>query len=578
MARCAQSALLVGSVALLWSQAAFWTAARFGPEVVEAVGLAGARGVAALGQGARAAGGWGWQALQALASLASSLAALAWEHRDKAARGARATWRAARRAAASGWERGQDLLVWLRVCQAARRAEDVRRRELAAASTALEYALVEMALAGGVAVGAAAPCWVLVSRGGEWDEVLIFGQAQQKDYGLGLTTDATGMDFVWVLVRLLPGHFRAAVVPGGGALRVAPFGVPGGAVNWVCEPPHAAAQWSPSLAELAALRLEAQGVDAALLNVVVPAGVVVDAGAQLPSIPAFMSLGGPLPPAAGGALVAAPPPGAAAAAGAFAPGVLAAGLGAGAAAPAAAGGLGFAAVGMPDAAAAAGAAGAPLDLAAMLQEVRSLQTQLQGGGGSKDKKKKKDKKSDKKKKKKKKRDSSDSSSSAGDSSTSSSSDYLRWRGPKSKSRRVAPAQERKLETEKFKAKGDLLAFAAKHPGALSGYFLAMVHRKLSHGRLTETKQLRQASVTTWAAAHSGLTELRDQREVQTLALVIDLINARDLATAMDVLAQRIIAIQRAKTKGGSWEKAETVELLTGTGGGVAAGGLLKLTM
>ena len=105
-------------------------------------------------------------------------------------------------------------------------------------------------------------------------------------------------------------------------------------------------------------------------------------------------------------------------------------------------------------------------------------------------------------------------------------------GPKAKSRRVDPAQERRLETEKFKAKGDLLAFAAKHPGALSGYFLAMVHHKLSHGRLTDTKQLRQASVTTWAAAHSGLTELRDQSEVQTLALVIDLINAQDLATAM----------------------------------------------
>ena len=59
---------------------------------------------------------------------------------------------------------------------------------------------------------------------------------------------------------------------------------------------------------------------------------------------------------------------------------------------------------------------------------------------------------------------------------------------------------------------------------------------------------------------------------------MDLVSAADLATAMDVLAQRIIAIQRAKTKGGSWPKAEAVGLLTGTGGGVAAGGLLKLTM
>ena len=59
---------------------------------------------------------------------------------------------------------------------------------------------------------------------------------------------------------------------------------------------------------------------------------------------------------------------------------------------------------------------------------------------------------------------------------------------------------------------------------------------------------------------------------------LDAFNAQDLATAMDALAQRIIATQRAKSKGGSWEKAEAAELLTGTGRGVAAGGLLKLTM
>ena len=64
-------------------------------------------------------------------------------------------------------------------------------------------------------------------------------------------------------------------------------------------------------------------------------------------------------------------------------------------------------------------------------------------------------------------------------------------------------------------------------------------------------------MTTWAQAHSGLTELRDQREVQTLALVMDLINAQDLATAMDVLAQRIIAIQQAKAKGGSCTESES---------------------
>jgi hypothetical protein len=58
---------------------------------------------------------------------------------------------------------------------------------------------------------------------------------------------------------------------------------------------------------------------------------------------------------------------------------------------------------------------------------------------------------------------------------------------------------------------------------------------------------------------------------------MDLINSRDLEQAMDLLAQRILAVQRAKMKGGSWEKAENIELLAGPSMGSAAGGILKLT-
>ena len=46
---------------------------------------------------------------------------------------------------------------------------------------------------------------------------------------------------------------------------------------------------------------------------------------------------------------------------------------------------------------------------------------------------------------------------------------------------------------------------------------------------------------------------------------------------MDVLAQRIVAIQQAKKKGGSWDKAEAIELTAGPSQGVAAAGLLRLT-
>ena len=105
--------------------------------------------------------------------------------------------------------------------------------------------------------------------------------------------------------------------------------------------------------------------------------------------------------------------------------------------------------------------------------------------------------------------------------------------------------------------------------------MAMVHQRMNSGRLSESKQLREVSVTQWAQQAAGLSEVRDQREVLTLASVMDHINANDLATAMDILSQRISAVQRAKTAGGDWKKAEALELVMGIGS-MARGGMLKL--
>eukprot|EP00974_Lingulodinium_polyedra_P052852 5080685-Lingulodinium_polyedra.AAC.1 len=58
---------------------------------------------------------------------------------------------------------------------------------------------------------------------------------------------------------------------------------------------------------------------------------------------------------------------------------------------------------------------------------------------------------------------------------------------------------------------------------------------------------------------------------------MDHVNRRELWQAMDVLSQRILAIQMAKRKGGSWEKAEVLELLPPTGGALAPPGLASLT-
>ena len=123
----------------------------------------------------------------------------------------------------------------------------------------------------------------------------------------------------------------------------------------------------------------------------------------------------------------------------------------------------------------------------------------------------------------------------------------------------------------------MVAFAARQPGALTAFFLSMLHQRASQGLLTRTKQLRAQSVVQWVTSHCGLQEVRDQREALTLAAAMDSINSRQLATAMDTLAQRLQALQSAKAKGGSWEKASKIEL-TSTGGSLAgASGLQRLT-
>ena len=75
------------------------------------------------------------------------------------------------------------------------------------------------------------------------------------------------------------------------------------------------------------------------------------------------------------------------------------------------------------------------------------------------------------------------------------------------------------------------------------------------------------SVSQWAEKYSDLTEVRDQGEVMTLAEALDRLNRNDVEACADIICQRIQAIRQAKKKGGSWEKAESLELITGGGGG-----------
>ena len=133
-----------------------------------------------------------------------------------------------------------------------------------------------------------------------------------------------------------------------------------------------------------------------------------------------------------------------------------------------------------------------------------------------------------------------------------------------------------IDSQKFKRKGELVAYATKNPGALSAHFLASIYARLSKGRVERSSQLREANVVTWASQHSGLSEVRDVREVLTLAEAMDCINRREIERAMDILSQRILAIQQAKRKGGSWEKAEMIELIP-SGTSLASSSMLALT-
>lgn len=213
------------------------------------------------------------------------------------------------------------------------------------------------------------------------------------------------------------------------------------------------------------------------------------------------------------------------------------------------------------------------------------------GKKEKDRDKKKSKKSEKKdkksrgKKKKKKRKSSDTSSSSSStsrsrsrsssSSGSSSKRPLKWK-EKGRDRKVTYDDLTHVDQLKLKKKGDLLGFAAKHPGALTAHFLASVYARLSKGTIHRSSQLREASVSAWAHQHSGLTEPRDMKEVLTLAEVLDHVNRREIARALDIIVQRIVAIQTARQKGGTWEKAENLELVNNQRT-LASSGMLALT-
>lgn len=398
--------------------------------------------------------------------------------------------------------------------------------------------------------------FILVARPPVWDELWLAGYLQGSNDVLGRTTLADGSDWAWVVVKLVGLATKVPVInPAGG--RQAPAGVAADAINWIYTPPACNHLWDPDAMEIVNLSAEATLILSNLNTST--AGVTVNvAGVGGDLVPLTLAPMAPMAP--GGVGVG--------------QGGVAAGLG-----------LGSSAGGQQN-----------VDLKSLEKAIQELQAMALSPDSRKDRRRKKEKKkkktsrdrSDRKgrsRKKKKKRSSHTSSSSRSSRSRSRSSSSsasssgkkkpLKWE-ERGRDQKVSYEDLCHVDQLRLKKRGDLLSFAAKNPGALTAHFLAGCFARLSKGTVTRSSQLRETSVTAWAHQHAGLSEPRDIKEVLTLAEILDHVNRKEISRALDILVQRIVAIQSARSKGGSWEKAEALELIN-TQRSMASSSMLALT-
>ena len=147
---------------------------------------------------------------------------------------------------------------------------------------------------------------------------------------------------------------------------------------------------------------------------------------------------------------------------------------------------------------------------------------------------------------------------------------LRWKQD-GRNHKVTAEDLARLDQERFKAVGTgsgtsrpaLFTFCQRSPGAVTAHFLAQVRQRLLSpgGRPRQTKEFRSATCVDWVDNVSGLCELRSQREAYTLTSILDTANKDCIAEALDILVMRLHALQVAKAKGGTWEKASQIELI-----------------
>ena len=111
----------------------------------------------------------------------------------------------------------------------------------------------------------------------------------------------------------------------------------------------------------------------------------------------------------------------------------------------------------------------------------------------------------------------------------------------------------------------LLAYTRKHPGRLASRMLLKMQTATARGLGGASKSHTPAVamnhvLTVMLPALQGKVGLRTQRELKTLAEVIDKLALGMPSRAADVLAQRVKALERATVDGG-WSTAQFLELL-----------------
>jgi hypothetical protein len=400
----------------------------------------------------------------------------------------------------------------------------------------------------------------------EWDEMYTLMEIEAPDRWLCYALDAGGAELDYYDVKFAVGHMR--LVPGVNAHRTVPVaGAPvivARMVNWVCQR-GGGAMWSPPHgAALAALMEDAGGV-AALLP---PRGrrgdrriwSVTDLVQQAPPLPLVAAAGADAVVAVAGL---APGPAAEALRPQMLPVVLPLDDGGGLAPPG----------GGPNEDLMAAVRAVQVDL-----ERLALGKKSSGTAGSDSYAKKS------KHKKKKKGSGSDSSRSSTSSSSSSGRGkkkrkrrrLVKWRASDMSKKDVSAEELRNMETMRFKSRADLMRVAAEEPGALAAQFLIAVRLALHGGPPSTTRDLLKVDVQRWAREHTGLTERRDQREIQTLMMVMAKVSDGEYAHAVDVIAQRAKSLLQAKSTKGSWEKSQVIELLA-SGGGIVPQSEITLT-